>query len=167
MKKYDKVNIEGGGALPESTMGNAGTQTAPVMHFESKLAGDGSLLTIRAGGYPDLDRFLAGLATVAASPLWSSSTGVLCDLRELYTTLLPPGRVMQAVLAIRHDRSKRYRNPIAVVVSRPADYGTVRTWDVYLQEILLLRNYFYSVNEALDWLAGEMGNRGEGMRVEG
>jgi hypothetical protein len=146
---------------------DADNRAALAMHVNFDLAADGSLLTIRAAGYPDRDRFMAGLLENIGSHRCTEATGILCDFSELIIPLLPAWRVKQMVMSIRRTHDVCFPNPLAVVVFRPLDYVTVRTWDIHTRELFPVRNLFYTASKALAWLAAVKPGGAKPARVRG
>ena len=132
------------------------TPTIAHMEWGIKFEKEGSLLTITASGIPDTEGFRSYLEAAASNPEWHQGIRVLCDFRELDTSRVT-AYVLRGIADLHKKFTDRYgSNPVAVVVSRPVDFGMLRMFEAYAGNMCPDYKVFYSVENALEWLQGEL-----------
>ncbi|HVN79956.1 MAG TPA: hypothetical protein VMW38_13230 [Terriglobia bacterium] len=123
-----------------------------MMEWGIKFEKDGSLISITASGIPDIEGFRSYLQAITSSPDWRPGIPVLCDLRNLDTSKVT-ATVIRGVVDLHVELTDRYwSSPVAVVVSRPVDFGMVRMFEAYTRNMCPEYEVFYSVEDALEWL---------------
>jgi hypothetical protein len=126
------------------------------MQWAITFSEDGSMMTIRASGEPDLVGFMTLIEAAVTDPRWHPDIPVLCDLRKLDAYLASEDNVIHLahMLADVHNRhaSDFISHPVAIIVSQPANFGMVRMWQAYANDIYPRSNVFYEVDSAMTWL---------------
>jgi hypothetical protein len=99
-----------------------------------------------------VDGFREYLEGVLSDPAWTPGTAALIDFRDLRLEHLS-FRDVEEIVELHVPHVTRIGNsPMAVVVSRPVDFGLVRMWESLAADMFPLHSVFYEVDEALSWL---------------
>ncbi len=122
------------------------------MQFRLEFDADGSSLTIHAWGEPTLEGFREYLDAIPADPRWRRGMPVLCEFRGLDVARASTELILELVALHRDFVAKHGTNRVAIVVSEPAAFGTVRMWQARAEEQYPQLEVHYSREAALDWL---------------
>ena len=127
---------------------------------------DGSRVTVTVTGAARVDGFRPYLEALLGDPAWRAGTPVLVDFRGLDIGQLNFAAAEQ-VLAVHLPYVARIgKSPIAVVVSRPVDFGMMRMWGGLSDGKFPVPQIFYEAADALRWLntpgPGDSGGSADG-----
>jgi hypothetical protein len=128
------------------------------MEWNVRFADDEPLVTIEAKGMAEIEGFRSYLDGVLASPSWRPGVPVLVDFRQLVSDNLTRDDVERLVALHVPYLGRIGGSPIAVVVSRPSDFGVVRVWEAHAAEMFPVHEVFYDVDVALIWLRSRRHN---------
>jgi hypothetical protein len=109
-------------------------------------------MTVTAWGPAEASGFIAYLLEAVNHPAWRPGIPALMDFRDLDIGRLGAADAWQVA-----DQHQPYAKilaaaPIAVVVSRPVDFGMVRMWESLVHQMHLAHEVFYAMAEAEAWL---------------
>jgi len=122
------------------------------MEWRIQIADEGSRLTVTAWGAAEVGGFLAYLQEAVKQPGWYPEIPALMDFRQLDVSCLSPADIVQLAELHLPYADTLARSRIAVLVSRPVDYGVVRMWEALVHQMNLAHAVFYSLAEAEAWL---------------
>jgi hypothetical protein len=110
------------------------------------------LMMIRASGMVRVEGFREYTRAALSDPRWHRGTSVLLDFRDLDTDRVeyPDIRKIAGVFAPYTAAMGGVR--VAVVVSRPQDYGLIKIWEVLAGANLSAHTICYTIEEALAFL---------------
>ncbi len=97
--------------------------------------------------------FLAFLLAATADPRWRPGIPTLLDFRDLDLTALSPTEVQELAELHRPHAEMLRHTRIAVLVTRSVDYGIVRMWEAFTDDLGLAHAPFYELETAEAWLA--------------
>lgn len=134
-----------------------------TMNWNARFETGSSLLTLTASGVARVDGFREYLEGVLSDPSWEPGTAALLDFRDLRLEHLS-FREVEEIVALHVPHVTRIGNsPMAVVVSRPVDFGLVRMWESLAADMFPMHSVFYEVDETLTWLRGKQRRAAEGL----
>lgn len=125
-----------------------------ALEWSADFAEDGSLLTLSATGDLGREGLCESIDAVLAHKSWRPGIPTLCDFRRLNIFKLSAQDIEQLVEV--HRRYSRLLHehpaPIAVVVAKIVDYGMVRMWELFANDMFPLFRPFLRMEDALEWL---------------
>jgi hypothetical protein len=122
------------------------------MQWQLQLTEDRSRLSVTAWGPAQVDALMALLVRATEPPDWRPGIHVLLDFRALAISALTMADIRQLADHHRPYGKILAASRIAVVVSRPVDFGLVRMWGTLVHDLNLTHEVFYGEAEALHWL---------------
>lgn len=109
-------------------------------------------MTLTVSGDAYVDGFQEYLNDVLSDPGWKPGTAALIDFRELRLEHLSFPDVERIVELHVPYLTRIGKSPMAVVVSRPVDFGVVRMWESLAADMFPVHRVFYDIAEARTWL---------------
>lgn len=129
------------------------------MEWNARFEPDGSRVTITVTGIARAEGFNAYLDGVLGDVAWRPGMPVLVDFRGLQISHLRYQDV-EGIVALHVPYVERIGDsPVAVLVSRPVDFGIVRMWESLAIDMFPDHQAFYRVDEALRWLESRRSTR--------
>ena len=124
------------------------------MKWTAQFEADEFRVTISATGDVGRDGFCGCIAKLISHPSWRPGMSVLCDFRSLNIGSLTKEDIKHLVEIDQEffELTKEAPSLIGVVVARELDYGLVRMWELYANEMHPGHNVFLEVKDALQWL---------------
>ena len=119
----------------------------------------GSPAIITGTGTIDAEGISGYLDALLADPAWKPGMHVLVDFRGLSTDHLSVAQVQQIVDLHAPYMERIGSSPVAVVVSRPVDYGMVRMWAAMAARMFPRHEVFYTTEDARRWLFSQTAGR--------
>jgi hypothetical protein len=119
----------------------------------------GSRALITGTGAIDAEGITGYLDALLADPSWKSGMHVLVDFRGLSTDHLTVAQVQQIVDLHAPYMERIGSSPVAVVVSRPVDFGMVRMWEAMAARMFPRHEVFYTTDDARAWLSSQSAGR--------
>lgn len=115
------------------------------------------LMVIKASGVVEVEGILEYVKAAVTHPEWRKGMPVLVDFRNIDTDGVeyPDIKRIAAILAPYASTIGDLR--VAVVVSRPQDYGLIKIWEVLAGEVLAAHEVCYTIGDALAFLDGSAG----------
>lgn len=122
------------------------------MEWRFDFAPDGSRMTVTAWGVAEVQGFVAYLLEAVDQPAWHPGIPALMDFRNLDIGCLNAADARQLADLYRPYAKILAAARIAVVVTRPVDFGMVRMWESLVHQMHLTHEVFYRLEEAEAWL---------------
>lgn len=116
-----------------------------------------SFATITGSGEPTFAGFVGYLTELVENPAWTPEMPALVDHRKLHIDLLTSDQVREVVNLHKPFAERIGNGRIAVVVSRPVDFGLVRMFETIADEMFPQFRVFYTIEESMDWLGVKTG----------
>ena len=125
-----------------------------ALEWSANFAEDGSLLTLSATGDLGREGLCEPIDAVLAHKSWRPGIPTLCDFRLLNIFKLSAQDIEQLVEVHRRYSRLLQKNPgpIAVVVAKVVDYGLVRMWELFANDMFPVFKVFLRMEEAQEWL---------------
>lgn len=122
------------------------------MQWSYEIVGEPGIVRLIAGGPAEMGGFAQSLDRILADPAWHPAMNCVADFRQLDLNTLKHDDVVR--LADLHiQMAERIGNArIAIVVSRPVDFGMVRMWQAMVEERFPAHSVFYDMDDAMRWL---------------
>jgi hypothetical protein len=128
-----------------------------AMQWTARFDADPALLTLTVSGVAHVDGFREYLEGVLEDPAWAPGKAALIDFRDLRLEHLSFADLERIVELHVPHRTRIGNSPMAVVVSRPVDFGIVRMWESLSADTFPAHRVFYDVDDALLWLRRRQG----------
>lgn len=122
------------------------------MEWNIEFADDGSRMTVRAWGTAEVQGFIAYLLAAVDHPAWRPGIPALMDFRDLDVGPLTSADIQRLADLHAPYAEVLAQGRIAVLVSRPVEYGIVRMWQAFVNHMHLAHGVFYTLEEAEAWL---------------
>ena len=129
------------------------------MDWNIRFEPGGEYLTITAMGPIDVEGVREYLEAILADAAWRPGMLVLADFRDMSTDHLSVAQVRKIVEVHQPYMERIGLSPVAVVVSRPVDFGMVRMWEAMAAQMFPMHEVFYTTDEALAWLRSHRAQR--------
>ncbi len=134
------------------------------MEWSAEFETDGYLVTILGTGDVGDEGFCGYFKALLSHPDWHPGMPVLCDFRGMNIGKLTKEDIKHLVEIDQEssELTKETPSPIAVVVAKELDYGLVRMWELYANDMYPSHNVFLGVKDAKKWLRASGQWRTEG-----
>ena len=126
------------------------------MEWSVRFEEGGSRAIITGTGAIDAQGITGYLDALLADPAWKRGMHVLVDFRGLSTDHLSVAQVQEIVDLHAPYMERIGSSPVAVVVSRPVDFGMVRMWEAMAAQMFPRHEVFYSMDDATRWLFSQL-----------
>lgn len=110
------------------------------------------LMAIKASGPASVEGFLQYMRQALSDPRWQKGMPVLLDFRDLDTDRIEYADIQKIASIFTPYASLIGGVKVAVVVSRPQDYGLVRIWEMLARDVFSAHEVYYTINDALAFL---------------
>lgn len=129
------------------------------MQWELTFSEDAAFLAIRAWGLADVEGIADYIRQAVMDPRWKPGTPCLMDFKELDLATFPMEHLRSLVQRERPFADRIGAAKIAILVTRPVDFGIARMWESFSQDLGQTRQVFYDMDEALAWLGASLTGR--------